>query len=155
MLKGLSLLAACKSGLESIVARELRDLGYDDAKPTTPGRVLFTGDPLAIPRANMWLRTADRVLLRVASFKATDFGDLFDRTNVQAWERWLPPTAAFPVKGRSVRSQLASAPACQKIVKKAIVERLLARESLDEPELYGAAGIPRPRVTAPPPRVLA
>lgn len=123
--ESLQLLAACKSGLESIVARELRDLGYDDAKPTTPGRVLFTGDTLAIARANMWLRTADRVLLRVASFKATDFGELFDRTNIQAWERWLPRDASFPVKGRSVRSQLASAPACQKIVKKAIVERLL------------------------------
>lgn len=120
----LHLLAACKSGLESIVARELRDLGYD-AKPTTPGRVLFEGDIDAIARANMWLRTADRVLVRVATFKATDFGELFDRTNVQAWERWLPRDAAFPVKGRSVRSQLASAPACQKIVKKAIVERLL------------------------------
>lgn len=121
----LSFLVACKSGLESIVARELRDLGYEDAKPTTPGRVLFTGDIDAIARANMWLRTADRVLIRVAAFKATDFGELFDRTNVQAWERWLPRDAAFPVKGRSIRSQLASAPACQAIVKKAIVERLL------------------------------
>lgn len=123
--ESLHLLAACKSGLESIVARELRDLGYEDAKPTTPGRVLFTGDIDAIARANMWLRTADRVLIRVAAFKATDFGELFDRTNVQAWERWLPRDAAFPVKGRSVRSQLASAPACQAIVKKAIVDRLL------------------------------
>lgn len=120
----LHLLAACKSGLESVVARELRDLGYE-AKPTTPGRVLFEGDLDAIARANIWLRCADRVMVRVASFKATDFGELFDRTNVQAWERWLPRDAAFPVKGRSVRSQLASAPACQKIVKKAIVERLL------------------------------
>ncbi len=131
------LLAACKSGLESVVVRELRGLGYDP-KPTTPGRVVFEGELGAIARANIWLRSADRVLVRVAAFKARDFGELFDGTHSAPWERWLGADAAFPVKGRSVRSVLSSAPACQKIVKKAIVERLRLGHGVQELPETGA-----------------
>ena len=79
-----------------------------------------------ICRTNLWLRTADRILVRLDTFEARDFGQLFDRTRGLAWEDWLPVEAEFPVSGRSVKSQLSSVPACQKIVKKAIVERLKA-----------------------------
>src|SRR5208283_1019399 len=98
-------------------------LGYEP-KIIQPGRVLFAGDESDICRTNLWLRTADRVLLRLDSFEARDFGQLFDRTQALPWENWIAVEAEFPVTGRSVKSQLSSVPACQKIVKKAIVERL-------------------------------
>ncbi len=121
----LDLIATSTFGLEAVVARELGALGYE-AKIIQPGRVLFTGDESDICRTNLWLRTADRVLLRLDSFEARDFGQLFDRTRALPWEDWLPVDAEFPVTGRSVKSQLSSVPACQKIVKKAVVERLKA-----------------------------
>jgi 23S rRNA (guanine2445-N2)-methyltransferase / 23S rRNA (guanine2069-N7)-methyltransferase len=121
----LDLIATSTFGLEAVVARELRWLGYEP-KIIQPGRVLFAGDESDLCRTNLWLRTADRVLLRLDSFEARDFGQLFDRTRALPWEDWLPVEAEFPVTGRSVKSQLSSVPACQKIVKKAIVERLKA-----------------------------
>ncbi len=119
----LHLIATCAFGLEAVVARELAALGYA-GQPGDTGRVHFDGDVAAICRANLWLRTADRVLVRVGEFEASDFGALFDRTRELPWEEWIPPDGAFPVIGRSIRSTLSSVPACQKIVKKAIVERL-------------------------------
>jgi 23S rRNA (guanine2445-N2)-methyltransferase / 23S rRNA (guanine2069-N7)-methyltransferase len=119
----LDLIAAMAFGLESVVAGELRELGYK-SKILQNGRVLFRADELALCRGNLWLRTADRVLLRMGVFPATDFGQLFDGVAALPWEEWLPADAAFPVQGRSVKSQLSSVPACQKIAKKAIVERL-------------------------------
>jgi 23S rRNA (guanine2445-N2)-methyltransferase / 23S rRNA (guanine2069-N7)-methyltransferase len=118
-----SLIATTTGGLEAVVSRELSDLGY------TPhiiglGRVLFEGDENAIVRANLWLRTAGRVLICMDRFEATDFGALFDRTTALPWERWITRDGKFPVKGRSVRSQLSSVPACQRLVKKAIARRL-------------------------------
>jgi len=110
-------------GLEAVVSRELKALGYADQR-TEDGRVHFTGDPEAIVRSNLWLRSADRVSLHIGSFHADDFGTLFDRTKALPWERWLPRDAEFPVTGRSSKSQLHSVPDCQRIVKKAIVERL-------------------------------
>jgi 23S rRNA (guanine2445-N2)-methyltransferase / 23S rRNA (guanine2069-N7)-methyltransferase len=107
-----------------VVVRELKALGYSARIPSV-GRIAFEGDEAAIFRANTWLRCADRVLIEVGSFQATDFGELFDRTNELPWERWIAANAAFPVNGRSVKSQLSSVPACQKICKKAIVEKLL------------------------------
>ncbi len=121
----LDLIATSTFGLEAVVARELQWLGYE-AKIIQPGRVLFAGDESDICRTNLWLRSADRILLRLDTFQALDFGQLFDRTRALAWEAWLPVEAEFPVSGRSVKSQLSSVPACQKIVKKAIVERLKA-----------------------------
>ena len=119
----LDLIATSTFGLEAVVARELRALGYQ-GKAIQSGRVLFQADGAAICRANLWLRCADRVLLRLGTFAATDFGTLFDQTYALPWEQWIPPDAAFPVTGRSIKSQLSSVPACQKIVKKAVVEKL-------------------------------
>ena len=119
----LSLLATSAVGLEAVVARELKALGYEP-RITQTGRIAFSGDEAALCRANLWLRCADRVLVQVGSFQAADFGQLFDGVYGLPWHEWLPPDAAFPVSGRSVKSQLSSVPACQKIVKKAIVEKL-------------------------------
>ncbi|MFA6045222.1 MAG: class I SAM-dependent methyltransferase [Phycisphaerales bacterium] len=119
------ILAVTNFGLEAVASRELSQLGYD-AKGAGTGRVHFQGDALAIARANLWLRSADRVLIRVASFPCRDFDTLFEQTKSIAWEEWIPPDFAFPVNGRSVRSQLTSVPACQRTVKKAIVERLMS-----------------------------
>ena len=121
----LDLIATSTFGLEAVVARELQWLGYE-AKIIQPGRVLFAGDESDICRTNLWLRTADRVLVRLDTFEARDFGQLFDRTRALPWEDWIAVEAEFPVSGRSVKSQLSSVPACQKIVKKAVVERLKA-----------------------------
>lgn len=121
----LDLLATSTFGLESVVARELKALGYEP-KTIQPGRILFHGLEPDVARANLWLRAADRVLLRLGTFPAKDFGELFDRTYALSWEEWIPADAAFPVTGRSIKSQLSSVPACQKIVKKAVVEKLKA-----------------------------
>lgn len=118
------LIATAAFGLEAVVARELKDLGYPDSR-SEAGRVRFVADRSAICRTNIWLRSADRVLVEMGTFPATDFGQLFDGTVALPWEEWLPADAKFPVRGKSVRSQLSSVPACQKLVKKAIVDRLM------------------------------
>jgi 23S rRNA (guanine2445-N2)-methyltransferase / 23S rRNA (guanine2069-N7)-methyltransferase len=126
----LDLIATSAFGLEAVVARELQGLGYE-AKIIQAGRVLFRGVEADICRTNLWLRAADRVLVRLGSFPAEDFGQLFDGTRALPWEDWLPADAEFPVTGRSLKSQLSSVPACQKIVKKAVVERLKAAYGVD------------------------
>lgn len=122
----MQLIAATTFGLEAVVSRELKQLGYD-RQSTEDGKVTFDADVAAIARTNLWLRSAERVLVQVGQFEATDFGELFDSTNALPWEEWLPENAYFPVRGRSVRSRLHSTPDCQAIVKKAIVERLKQR----------------------------
>jgi 23S rRNA (guanine2445-N2)-methyltransferase / 23S rRNA (guanine2069-N7)-methyltransferase len=117
------LIATAASGTEAIVKRELAALGYT-ARTTTPGRLLFRGDAAAVCRTNLWLRVAERILIRIGSFPAADFDALFEGTMALPWEQWLPGDAEFPVQGRSHRSQLSSVPACQRSVKRAIVERL-------------------------------
>ncbi|WP_164101742.1 bifunctional 23S rRNA (guanine(2069)-N(7))-methyltransferase RlmK/23S rRNA (guanine(2445)-N(2))-methyltransferase RlmL [Candidatus Laterigemmans baculatus] len=119
----IELIATCGFGLEAVVRRELEQLGYA-ARVGAPGHLQFEGDAAAICRANLWLRSADRVLVVVGSFEASDFDALFESTRQCGWERWLAPDAAFPVSGHSVHSQLSSVPACQRAVKKAIVSRL-------------------------------
>lgn len=133
----LDLIATSTFGLEAVVKRELVALGYD-AEVLQNGRVLFRGEESAVARANLWLRASDRVLVRIGEFEALDFGVLFDRTRELPWAAWLPPDAAFPVKGRSVQSQLSSVPACQRIVKKAIVESLKAAHGVTELPESGA-----------------
>lgn len=118
------LIATSTMGLEAVVSRELTQLGYEN-RIVGLGRVAFSADEVAICHANLWLRTSGRVLLRMGVFQATDFGHLFDQTYALPWERWIPPDGAFPVDGRSLKSQLSSVPACQRMVKKAIAERLL------------------------------
>lgn len=123
----LDLLATCTFGLEAVVARELENLGYH-AKPVSTGRVLFQGDHRAIVDANLWLRAADRVLIRLGEFPVgggdPGFDQLFEGVQALAWEDWIKPGAAFPVAGRSVRSLITSEPALQRATKRAIVERL-------------------------------
>ncbi len=130
----IDLIATTAFGLEAVVARELEQLGYEP-RITGTGRVEFRGGGLAVCRANMWLRAADRVLIKVGSFRAVDFGELFEGVKALAWDRWIGPSAAFPVNGRSVKSQLSSVPACQRMTKKAIVESLrAAHKVVDLPE---------------------
>jgi len=119
----IELIATAAFGLEALVARELRELGYTDLTVET-GRVVFRADAAAIPRTNLWLRTAERVLVRVGEFKATTFTELFDQTKALSWTDWLPNDANFPVNGKSVHSKLFSISDCQAIVKKAVVEKM-------------------------------
>ena len=127
----MDLIATATFGLEAIVARELQALGYS-AKIIQAGRILFEGDETAICRANLWLRAAERVLVRVGDFEVLDFGTLFDATYALPWEEWIAADDEFPVSGRSIRSQFSSVPACQKIVKKAIVEKLRAAHHVEQ-----------------------
>lgn len=119
----IELIATAPMGLEAVVAREVKQLGYDEVAVEN-GKVTFAGDELAIARANLWLRTADRVLVKIGEFRAVTFEELFEQTKSLPWADWLPADARFPVEGRSVKSQLSSVPASQSIVKKAIVERM-------------------------------
>ncbi|WP_100399078.1 THUMP domain-containing class I SAM-dependent RNA methyltransferase [Bacillus sp. FJAT-44742] len=119
----ITLVATATMGLEALVAQEVKDLGYENVEVEN-GKVTFTADPLALCRANLWLRTADRVKVQLAEFKATSFEELFQGTKSVPWEQFLPENAEFPVIGRSVKSKLYSVPDCQSIVKKAVVERL-------------------------------
>ncbi len=127
----ISLIATCAFGLEAIVNRELRSLGYE-GKTIQPGRILFHADRQAICRANLWLRCAERVRICLGQFEASDFGELFDQTNSLPWHEWIPADGCFPVSGKSRKSQLSSVPACQRMVKKAIVEKLLAKHAVGE-----------------------
>ncbi|MGI6575718.1 MAG: THUMP domain-containing class I SAM-dependent RNA methyltransferase [bacterium] len=117
------LIATATFGLEAIVAREVRDLGYHDVKVEN-GKVTFSADEAGICRANIWLRSADRVLIKIGEFPALSFDELFERTKALPWTRWLPEDANFPVSGKSIKSKLFSVPDCQAIVKKAIVEKM-------------------------------
>lgn len=119
----LPLIATAAFGLEGVVARELKDLGYE-SQEVENGRVLFAADLAAIPRLNLWLRTADRLQLLVGEFTAGSFDELFEKTKALAWENWIPLDGEFPVTGKSVKSKLYSVSDCQAIVKKAVVERL-------------------------------
>ncbi|WP_068619730.1 THUMP domain-containing class I SAM-dependent RNA methyltransferase [Paenibacillus tuaregi] len=123
MSRQLELIATSPMGLESVVARELKDLGYDDVRVEN-GRVNFTGDLIDICRCNLWLRTSDRVLVKLGEFNAVTFDELFEGTKALPWQDWIPAHGEFPVEGRSHKSQLSSVPACQGIVKKAVVEKL-------------------------------
>ncbi|EPE9911283.1 THUMP domain-containing class I SAM-dependent RNA methyltransferase [Staphylococcus pseudintermedius] len=116
------LLAVCPMGLESIVAKEVQDLGYDTRVEN--GCIYFEGDASAIVKANLWLRTADRVKLIVGQFEAVTFDSLFEQTKNLPWEQFIPTDGQFPVQGRSLKSKLFSVPDVQAITKKAIVERL-------------------------------
>ena len=116
------LMATAAAGIEALVGKELRQLGYE-AKVEN-GRVRFTGDMRDILTTNLWLRTADRIKIIVGEFPARTFDELFENTTALPWEEFLPVDAEFPVEGRSHHSQLHNVPSVQAIVKKAIVQRL-------------------------------
>ena len=121
-----TLIAASSFGLESIVAQELRSLGYDNLVIEN-GKVMFQGDERDIARCNVWLRTADRIFIKMAEFKATDFEELFQGTRGAPWDKMIPLDGKVYVIGKSVRSKLASVKDCQSIVKKAIIETMRRR----------------------------
>lgn len=118
------LIAPCHFGLESVLKREIVDLGYEISK-VEDGRVTFIGDAEAICRANIFLRTAERILLKTGEFKATTFDELFEKTKQLPWEEYIPSDGKFWVtKASSVKSKLFSPSDIQSIMKKAMVERL-------------------------------
>jgi len=123
-MQNIDLIATATFGVESIVAQELKNLGYKELKISN-GKVEFRGEIKDICKTNLWLRCADRVLLKVAEFKAVTFDELFDYTKSICWGDIIPKDAKFPVaKISSVNSRLFSKSDCQAIVKKAIVESL-------------------------------
>jgi len=126
----LHLIATAAFGIEAVVGRELKKLGYED-QSIDNGRVTFAGDLEAICRTNIWLRSAERVFLKIGEFKATSFDELFENTKALPWEDWIPEDGEFPVEGKSVDSKLASISDCQAIVKKAVVERLKQKYKRD------------------------
>ena len=116
------LMATAAAGIEALVGKELRRLGYDTQVEN--GRVRYQGDMKDILTTNLWLRTADRVKIIVGEFTARTFDELFEQTKALPWESFLPVDAEFPVEGRSHHSQLHNVPSVQAIVKKAIVQQL-------------------------------
>ena len=120
----MELIAPCHFGLESVLKREILDLGYEISS-VEDGRVSFWGDAQAICEANIFLRTAERILLKVGSFKAETFDELFEKTKALPWENYIPKNGKFWVtKAASVKSKLFSPSDIQSIMKKAMVERL-------------------------------
>ena len=118
------LIAPCHFGLESVLKREIQDLGYEITL-VEDGKVTFLADVAGICRANIFLRTAERVLLKVGKFKAVTFDELFEQTKALPWEQFIPENGKFWVtKASSIKSQLFSPSDIQSIVKKAMVERL-------------------------------
>ena len=122
----LELIATATFGLEAVVKREVEALGYRILR-SEDGKITYMGDERAIVRSNLWLRSADRVLVKLAEFQATEFEELFQQTKGIPWEEWIPADGKMIVTGTSVKSKLHSVPACQSIVKKALIERM--RES--------------------------
>lgn len=123
-MKKMELIAPCHFGLEAVLKREITDLGYEIAE-VEDGRVTFYGDEDALCRANIFLRTAERILLKVGSFRAESFEELFDKTRAIAWEDYIPKDGKFWVaKAASVKSKLFSPSDIQSIMKKAMVRRL-------------------------------
>ena len=119
----LELIASATFGLEAVVKREIEALGYT-ITDSRDGRLTYTGDERAIVRSNLWLRCADRVYVKMAEFRAETFEELFQQTRALPWADWIPIDGKFTVIGTSVKSVLHSVPACQSIIKKAIVEKM-------------------------------
>lgn len=122
-MNNLTFSAPCIFGVEGICANELRYLGFQNVR-TENGRVLFSGGIDTMARANIYSRYAERIQILLSEFSADTFEDLFQGIKAIPWENFLSKTDAFPVKGRSLSSKLKSVPDCQKIIKKAVVERL-------------------------------
>lgn len=117
------MIAPCYFGTESAAAFDFKRAGAQNVA-VTDGRVAFDGDEDVLAAANLWSRCAERVLILLATASVTTFDELFDAVSAVPWEEFIPADGAFPVKGSSLSSQLSSVPACQSIVKKAVVERL-------------------------------
>lgn len=132
-------ISPCHFGLEAVLKREITDLGYEITNVDN-GKVSYLGDLNACARANMFLRTTERVLLKVATFKAETFDELFESTKAIPWEKFLPVDAKFWVaKANSVNSKLFSPSDIQSIMKKAIVERMRSVYKIDWFEESGSS----------------
>ena len=130
MINQYELFAPCHFGLEAVLKREIMDLGYEVTE-VVDGRVSFRGDEKAIARCNVFLRTTERVMLKVGSFKALTFDELFEKTKALPWENFIPKDGKFWVKkASSIKSKLFSPSDIQRIVKKAIVDRLSAKYNI-------------------------
>lgn len=125
-----NLIATTTFGLEAITAKELKNLGYEDLIVEN-GRVTFEGDEMDIAICNIHLRTAERVFIKMAEFKATSFEELFQGTKAVNWGELIPVDGKMHVNGKSIKSQLHSVPDCQGIVKKAIVEKMKEKYKTD------------------------
>lgn len=125
-----TLIATSTFGLEAIVAKELKKLGYNDLKIDN-GKVTFTGTEQDIARCNIWLRTADRILIKMGEFKAESFEELFQGTESIDWGDIIPSNGFMHVTGKSIKSKLFSVPDCQSIVKKAIIEKMKKKYKID------------------------
>lgn len=120
----IQLVAPCHFGMEAVLKREIYDLGYDITK-VEDGRVTFEGDLETICRSNIFLRTAERVMVQIGRFRATTFDELYENMKALPWEDWIPQDGKFWVKkASSVKSKLFSASDIQSICKKAMVDRL-------------------------------
>ena len=119
----ITLIATSTFGLEKMVKNEVEALGFQQVK-VSEGRIEFEATIEDIPRCNLWLRCADRVLLKMGEFKALSFEELFEGTKALPWENWITEDGEFTVNGKAIKSTLGSIRACQSIVKKAVVERL-------------------------------
>ncbi|HIY17942.1 MAG TPA: class I SAM-dependent RNA methyltransferase [Candidatus Blautia avistercoris] len=125
------LIAPCHFGLEAVLKKEILDLGYEISK-VEDGKVTFWGDAQAIADANIFLRTTERILLKVGEVKAETFEELFEKTRELPWERYIPKDGKFWVaKANSVKSKLFSPSDIQSIMKKAMVERLKSVYHMD------------------------
>ena len=136
-MEGIQLIATATFGLEAIVKRELLNLGYKDLKVEN-GKVTFKATERDIPIVNLWLRSADRVLLKMGEFKATSFEELFQKTKALPWDEWITEDGEFTVEGKSVDSKLFSISDSQAIVKKAVVERMKTKYNREWFEETGA-----------------
>ena len=127
----MSLIAPCHFGVEAVLKKEIYDLGYEIVQ-VEDGKVTFRGDISAICRANIFLRTTERILLKVGKFKATTFDELFERTKQIPWENYIPEDGKFWVaKATSIKSKLFSPSDIQSIMKKAMVERMKQKYKKD------------------------
>ena len=122
--------ATCLFGLEKFLGDEIESLGYKKIE-TIDGRITFSGDENAVARFNMFSRYAERLYIKLGSFRATTFTELFDGTKELPFECFIGSEDAFPVTGSSIRSKLVSIPDCQSIIKKAIVEKLKDSYNID------------------------
>ncbi|WP_326910333.1 THUMP domain-containing class I SAM-dependent RNA methyltransferase [Sedimentibacter sp. MB31-C6] len=126
----IKLAAISAFGLEAIVKRELKELGFENVN-TDNGWMYFDADIKDIPKANIHLRCADRVMLIMGQFEALSFEELFNKTYELPWEKWITKDGKFTVKGKSVKSKLFSVPDCQSIVKKAVSKKLCEEFDVD------------------------
>ncbi|SEF56950.1 putative N6-adenine-specific DNA methylase [Caloramator fervidus] len=132
-----SIVATCAFGIEGILKEEIINLGYKDIKVDN-GKVVFEGEERDIARCNIWLRTADRIFIKITEFKAETFEELFQGTKAVNWGDILPKDAKIHVVGKSVKSKLFSVSDCQAIVKKAIIESMKNKYNIEWFEETGA-----------------